>query len=82
MKTYTYYIEEVHQTFLFTVPGLFKTVDIGIVEEAARIYYFAKQGWEQAWPLTFHLFDEKQLMGKYHVFILASTPLFDVIQIE
>lgn len=81
MKKYTYYIEEVQKTYSFNVTELFKTQDLSIAEEAARIFYFIKQGWEQAWPLTFHLYDEKKLIGKYHIFILSSLPKFDVIPV-
>jgi hypothetical protein len=56
-----------------------KTIE-DIVEEAAKLFYYGKCGWEEAWPLTFviHTLDDNFLV-KASVFILYDTPTFDVI---
>ena len=51
-----------------------------IIMEAVRIFYYAKQGFEEAWPLTFILHDENEMfLSRAHVFIMSGLPDFEVI---
>jgi hypothetical protein len=51
-----------------------------IIQEAARLYYFGRAGWMEAWPLTFLVRSESGLhLAKAFVFVLSPTPNFDVI---
>jgi hypothetical protein len=51
-----------------------------IIAEAVRIFYYAKQGFEEAWPLTFILNDENDsFVAHAHVFIMSGIPDFEVI---
>lgn len=51
-----------------------------VVNEAARLYYFGRAGWMEAWPLTFVVESESgAYVAKAFVFILSAKPDFDVI---
>jgi hypothetical protein len=53
-----------------------------LIEEAARLFYFGKSGWLEAWPLTFSVYTSSGLHIKSaNVFILSGTPSFDVIPV-
>ena len=51
-----------------------------IIEEAAKLFYFGRAGFQEGWPLTFTLLNSNGLfIAKAHVFILSALPTFDVI---
>ncbi len=53
---------------------------ISLVAEAARLFYFGRGGWQEAWPLTFTIKTESgAVVIRAHVYILSSQPHFDVV---
>lgn len=53
---------------------------IEVIGEAAKLFFYAKEGYKEAWPLTFFLYDENcELISKANVFVLAALPRFDII---
>ena len=81
MKQYIFTIKErpdIKERFL--IPDAKQMDHESIIEEAAKIFYYAKQGFEEAWPLTFLLQDENDAyVSRAHVFILSGLPHFEVI---
>jgi len=78
---YKYRVEEIRSDWeVFTV--LYpKTKNIyDIAEEAARLYYYGRSGWEEAWPLTFVIRTSGDVfVAKAFVFVCSSAPDFDVV---
>ena len=65
-------------TFTILQPEVNDIYDI--IQEAARLYYFGRAGWMEAWPLTFLVQSESGLnLAEALVFVLSTTPDFDVI---
>lgn len=65
-------------TFTILQPEMKDIYDI--IQEAARLYYFGRAGWMEAWPLTFSVRCESGLhLAEAFVFVLSATPDFDVI---
>jgi hypothetical protein len=53
---------------------------IEVFEEAAKLFFYTKEGFRVAWPLTFFLYtDTQELISSAKIFVLASLPRFDVI---
>jgi hypothetical protein len=51
-----------------------------IIEEAVKLFYFGKSGWKEGWPLTFVIYDSRgKSIARAYVFVMCSTPTFDVI---
>jgi hypothetical protein len=63
----------------FAVP-LEKNNLINIFEEAAKLYFYTKSGFKEAWPLTFTIYTKDlELLAAANIFVLSSLPNFDVI---
>jgi hypothetical protein len=80
MKTYKFsIIENKREPEAFQVP----TDDYYyVMEEAAKLYYYARQGFEEIWPLTFIIHSETdEELGKAIIFLLSALPHFDVIPV-
>jgi hypothetical protein len=78
---YKYKVEEVDgdwESFTVLYP---KRKDVyEIAEEAARLFYYGRSGWMQAWPLTLLIRSAKDaFVAKAFVFVCSSTPEFDVV---
>lgn len=84
MKQYLFYIEELcTEREKFGVLHPWDKDPEDIVEEAARLFYYGKAGWKEAWPLTFVIESLKGLrIAKAHVFILSSQPKFEAILLK
>jgi hypothetical protein len=82
----TYFTFEVEETTSpperFRILRPYEVESIDLVNEAARLFYFGKKGWEEPWPLTFTI---RTVTGtvviRAHVFILSAQPHFDIIRI-
>jgi hypothetical protein len=77
-------VEEVQgerETFTISHPHG-KTV-YDLAAEAARLFYYGRSGWREAWPLTFVIESmEGVLIVRAHVYIISSVPDFEVIPCE
>jgi hypothetical protein len=77
---YKFSVEELRSDFeSFMVLKNIKDVH-EIIEEAVKLVYYYKSGWDMIWPLTFILHDENdKFIARASVFILSNIPTFDVI---
>ena len=78
MKHFKFSIEElddVSESFSLDKDNL-----IEVFEEAAKLFFYTKEGFREAWPLTFFLYnDTHELISSAKIFVLAALPRFDVI---
>lgn len=81
MKTYKFsIIENGREPEGFEVPLGNHQDYYYVFQEAAKIYYYARQGFEEIWPLTFILHSENnEELGRGIIFLMSSIPHFDVI---
>jgi hypothetical protein len=80
VKTFKFSIEEVcYGPEEFLVPFEYQEYYC-VMEEAAKIFYYARQGFEESWPLTFVIYSEEDVrLGRSYIFLLSALPHFDVI---
>lgn len=77
-------IEELHnEKESFTIAHPYDKTAYDIVEEAARLFYYGKSGWEEGWPLTFVIETMSGVVvARAHVFIGSALPHFEVVLCE
>lgn len=78
-----FYIPEFSTELMeFNIPKHLQYDVYDTFEEAAKIFYWGKGGWNYAWPLYFELYgDNQNFISKADIYILSNDKklIFDII---